>query len=111
MLVFQSCATPTEKRLTEEVDLNGWTLLESGQPGNVLREPLEQFRAYLQSAFDCPTSLSGTQVPDSRTLAFSIEPIAGDVPDSFLINCERDRITVIAPNRPGLRQAIYCMQD
>jgi hypothetical protein len=102
---------PNRKPAEDEVDLSGWTLVESGQPGNVLREPLEQFRLYLQSAFDCPTSLSGTQVPSSRTLVFSIEPIAGDVPDSFVITCERDRIIVIAPNRLGLRQAIYCMQD
>ena len=48
---------PNRKAAEDEVDLNGWTLVESGQPGNVVREPLEQFQAYLQSAFDCPTSL------------------------------------------------------
>ncbi len=54
---------PNREVAEDEVDLNGWTLLESGQHG--AREPLEQFQAYLQSAFDCSTSLSaGTQVPD-----------------------------------------------
>src|SRR5262245_34102897 len=99
------------KSAENEVDLSGWTLIESGPPGEVLREPLEEFRAYLQSALDCPTSLPGTQVPSSRALVFSILPTAGDVPDSFVITCERDRISVVARSRLGLRQAIYCMQD
>ena len=44
-------------------------------------------------------------------MTFSIEAAGGEVPDSFAIACERERITVVAPSQLGLRQAIYCMQD
>lgn len=107
-----SCRDPQVKARPEENDLSDWALvLPQGSPeGSVAM--VEQFREYLKLAFGCSTQLvTAAAAINQAQVRFQFDPSIINTAESFEIRSAPGSVRVTATDLPGLRQAIYRLQD
>ena len=95
-----------------ESDLSGWGLVPPGGSIEGSGAMLDQFRDYLKVAFDCSTGILKPDVGANRSqVRFRIDPSIIPAAESFEIRSEPGSVSVTATDLPGLRRAIYHLQD
>ena len=76
-----------------------------------LSQAIDEFLAYLCSAFGCEVASGEGIQGDTRVLDVSVDSSMAGRAGSFLVNVQPNKITLVGRDLAGVRQAFYYLQD
>ena len=103
----------TQSRASDgEVDLSrGWTMRKAGGRSEIPAQLLEEFKAHLGSGFGGEVNLPESARAGSKVIQISVDPRIADTTGSFEVSVQPEEIRIVGRDVPGIRQALYYLQE
>jgi hypothetical protein len=102
----------TRAASAQEVDIRGWAVVEPRDASEDQKAAARQFVEYLNHTFRTQSQVQATSgSPGAKSLSLQLDPRLSAVKQTFEIRIEPEQVRIVATDLPGLRHALYRVED